>query len=353
MTAVPVVTERRRRLLAFAHRLRRRHVLAAARAAAARWGVVLAVPAIPILWLWPQWFGPVAIAVAVTLSVAMIVAGWRARAVPDAHLLDRDDDTAAADDPVERLGCGLATWLEWSSRDASTVPMSEWLAADLDRDIAGLPAAVVKRIGRRRLGRLRWLLLVAILLLLLAWLLSFWLQPPWPGALGGKPDSPDGQQPMAGAVADPQSGGAGGEALAPSVSPEPAPTPAPEPEGTEPPPPKPDESDDPDQPEPPPPQLPPAPLLQLPQQQLFIVPEFIGEGPTRRMRAHTAEVAGEGATPPPAGTGQSGGEVPPPPEPQVETFERAAERAQQARHVPESERAIVRRFFTLLREAAK
>jgi hypothetical protein len=45
--------------------------------------------------------------------------------------------------------------------------------------------------------------------------------------------------------------------------------------------------------------------------------------------------------------------VPAPPPPPEERSTRAAEAAQRARHVPDEERAMVRRFFELLREAAK
>jgi hypothetical protein len=42
-----------------------------------------------------------------------------------------------------------------------------------------------------------------------------------------------------------------------------------------------------------------------------------------------------------------------PPPPLRADFERAAEAAQRARHVPPAERPMVRRFFDALREAAK
>ena len=73
------------------------------------------------------------------------------------------------------------------------------------------------------------------------------------------------------------------------------------------------------------------------------------------MRAHVAEVGGgaKPAGPPPSQRAGAGGATPPPPEPQQVQFDRAAERARQARHVPEAERAMVRRFFALLREASK
>ena len=101
----------------------------------------------------------------------------------------------------------------------------------------------------------------------------------------------------------------------------------------------------------------PAPLLDLPKDHRFVVPEFIGEGPTQRVRVHAAEVGGSGGD---GGGSQAGGQrraaaerPEKPPEPDAETFRRAEEAARAARHVPAAERPIVRRFFELLREAAK
>lgn len=336
VTAVPVTADRHARLLRFASRLRRRHLVAAARAALVRCALVLAVPTIALAWWLPARTWSILAVFAGVLTIGAALAAWRARCVTDARLL-------AAEGGDSELGCGLATWLE--RRRAASAPMAEWLAGDLERDIAALPASTFAAVGRRRLGRLRWLLPI-VLLLLLAWLLSLWLQPPWPGALGGRPDAvgnnldpapgvvfvPDGTRPEGG------EGTRRSEANREPRSPQSA-------------------GPDPDEPaeagqQPAPPEA-PAPLLLLPRHDVFVVPEFTGEGPTTRVRVHAAEVAAGGAVAPHRPTGSAGDATPPPPEPESVAFERAAERAQRARHVPPRERAIVRRFFTLLREAAK
>jgi hypothetical protein len=71
---------------------------------------------------------------------------------------------------------------------------------------------------------------------------------------------------------------------------------------------------------------------------------------------HAAELAQRGGAAPQATVsegGAGGGDAPASPPPTAATFERAAEAAQRARHVPDEERPMVRRFFELLREAAK
>jgi hypothetical protein len=125
----------------------------------------------------------------------------------------------------------------------------------------------------------------------------------------------------------------------PAPEPRPAQLPEPEPENP---------ANEPPEPEP------PAPLLELPEQRRFVVPDFIGDGPTRKARVRAAEIEREGGAgrhAPPAQ--QRGGDQPSPtaPEPAAESFERAAEAALQSRHVPPAERPMVRRFFERLREA--
>ncbi|MBX3463021.1 MAG: hypothetical protein KF830_07610 [Planctomycetes bacterium] len=83
------------------------------------------------------------------------------------------------------------------------------------------------------------------------------------------------------------------------------------------------------------------------------MPEFVGDGPTRRVRMHAAELERRGGAAPQPTAGAGPGEAPSPPAPTPAAFERAAEAAQRARHVPAEERPMVQRFFTLLREAAK
>ncbi len=126
----------------------------------------------------------------------------------------------------------------------------------------------------------------------------------------------------------------------------PQPKPRQEPQPTPQPPPQ----DDTPQPEPETPQ-PRPPLLDLPMARQFLLPEFVADGPVRRARMHAAEVPDAGAGSVASGSGQTAVTQPPPPQP--EQFERAAEAALRARHVPAAERAIVRSFFDALREARR
>jgi hypothetical protein len=223
--------------------------------------------------------------------------------------------------------------------------MVQWLGRDVEARLPGLPADAIAGAGRRGLGR--WRRLVPFVgLLLLVWLVAEWLAPPWPGVLSGRARDLPG--PAASGPGDGSGGGNGGGGIEQPQSPDPQPDegkqqPAAaqpqEPPGPAPTPPEPEA---------------PAPLLELPEQQRFVVPEFVGDGPTRRARVHAAEVERSGAVSRPRPTGAGGNdESPSPPPPTAESFERAAEAAQRARHVPDEERPMVRRFFELLREAAK
>jgi len=334
------------RLLAFAARLRRLHVRRAALGAMGRSLLLVAGPAIVVAWLVPEVRWPVAIALASFALAAALLAGFRTWGVTDAALL-RTGGGFQAPGGLDVLGDEFATWLECHRRARADVPMARWLGEDVAAKLPAL-APVVGQIGRSGLGRRRWLVPIVILLLL-AWLLSEWLAPPWPGVLGGRP-SVDG--PAAGDGAGSSSGGGGSAVPSPGGDEEPEskdPQQKPPPESTPPPqpqPPQPTESPDPVTPEA------PAPLLDLPAQQRFIVPEFVGDGPTRRVRMHAAELERAGTTAPGA-SGTSGGEGAVPPPRSREEFERAAEAAQRSRHVPAEERPMVRRYFELLRQAAK
>ena len=456
----------RRRLLSFAARLRRHHLLCAALAGSVRVGLWCALPAAALIWLVPSWQLPIGCLVLLWMLGGAALAAWRVRGLAAEQLLavraatsnsgsgSGNGAAALRDDPeLARIGDGLATWLEHEPRGSSR-PLLGWLTHELDRAIAALPARRARAAGSRRLVRLRWAL-VLLVLLVLAWLLLQFWQPPWPGLLGGRPNRPadgngnvvvgpaggagvPGVGGIGGAAGDAETGGgaggngatqssegeggsqpgepasgqpdpsAAGERPEPSgpehaesqpsgnttagqsdpQSGEPEPTqpegpqpespqpetsqpetPQPEtsqPEGNEAEPPQPEDPkpedpkpEDPTQDDPgaPGPSAEPAPLLELPKDHRFVVPEFIGEGPTQRVRVHAAAVGGAGGER--AGT-QTGGQrrpedAPPakPPAPDTDTFRRAEENARAARHVPEEERRIVRRFFELLREAAK
>ncbi|MCB9878378.1 MAG: hypothetical protein H6835_12335 [Planctomycetes bacterium] len=109
---------------------------------------------------------------------------------------------------------------------------------------------------------------------------------------------------------------------------------------------------------PPPPAPPPlaeAPLLELPEQQRFVVPEFIDDGPTRRARMRAAEIEADGGGAASPRAPRTGGEqqAPEPPAAREQRFEHAAEQALRSRHVPDAERAIVRRFFDKLQQQGR
>ena len=94
------------------------------------------------------------------------------------------------------------------------------------------------------------------------------------------------------------------------------------------------------------------PLVEAPVDQRFVLPDFIGDGPTRRQRMHVAELEQQqpGGAARPQARQQAAGSRPRRPRPTSAEFERAAERAMRSRYVPERERAIVRRFFDALQK---
>lgn len=300
-------------LRAFVTRLRHRHARMAAGRAALRaflpWGVLGGVA----LWVAPG----AALALAGAGLLLAAVAGWWAgrRRMPDHLLLAGVQDAPEVHD-------ALSTWLE--PRGAAASPMvSAWLAEDLWRRASAMPGRAWAGVGRRPLGAVRWLL---PLLVLLVWgrLLVDGIQLPLPGAGGG-----------AAAAA-----GGGARGRAPSTGeqsqlPEPPP-PAPELPPQE-------------EPEPPPPPK-PDPLLELPPQEQFVVPQFVGDGPSRKAMAERAEIelGGGGASSP--RQQQAGAATDREVQQQKRDYERAAERAERARNVPAEERPMVRRFFELLRK---
>lgn len=343
------------RLWAFAVRLRRQHARRAAEAVALRTALLATGPAVAAAWWWPALRLPVLLALVLLVLAAAVVAALRARSVADAALLCGDEPGAG----LEPFGDELATWLELHRRRRGDTPMGRWLSSDVDARLPRLPAKALRQVGRRRLGRWRRLLPV-VLLLVLAWLIAQWLAPPWLGVGGGG---------GGGAGSTGAGGGAGGGSGAPDEGrgtdgePDPerpddgeSPPPEPQPPEAQPPQPPPAAPPPPTGETPPTPEPEaPAPLLDLPEQQRFVVPEFLGDGPSRRVRMHAAELAqGGGAPRTPTATAPTGdGSAPAAPPPTSAQFERAAEAAQRARHVPDEERPIVRRFFELLREAAK
>ena len=326
-------------LLAFTARLRAHHVRRGAAAAALRAALAVAVPIVLSAWLLPSAAVWLLLGLVVWTTVAALVGAGRGRSLADVALLQLADGSSELDArTLARLGDELATWLEAQRRGEATA-MVDWLARDVQRQLPQLAPATLQQLGRRPLGGLLWLLPVLVVLLLL-WLLSLWLAPPWRGAFGGAPTPPPAVSGDHDGGGEPQGGGGGQSS--PPQQPEPQPQ---RPDRQDVPPSPPEQP----QPEPVPPAEPP-PLLELPEQQRFLVPEFIADGPSRRVRMHAAELE---QGPPPAANAPSstGGEAPPTERSAPEQFERAAEQALRARHVPPAEQAMVRRFFAALREA--
>ena len=336
-------------LAAFAAGLRRRRVRTAARDGALRAVLTLAVPVVALAWAAPAVRLPLALGVAGVALASATASAWRAGRITDAGLLD---DAEAADDAfadaspqlLAEVGDELATWLERRGKPARG--MTAWLEADVRAKLPRLPARAVAAVGRRRLGGLLWAVPLA-LLLLLAWFVADLLAPPWQGAFGGS-----GAGAAAGGGGGAGGDGAGGEGKADGgEQPEPRDAPPAPRDGGAPPPPPPPPTDAGEQPDAPPAE--PAPLLELPPQQRFIVPDFVGDGPTRRARMRAVEVeqgAPTAPTPRSASAEELSQQLPPP---RPETFQRAAEQAQAARHVPPAEQPFVRRYFDKLQQAGK
>jgi hypothetical protein len=333
-------------LAAFAAALRRRRVRAAIADAALRVVLAFAVPGIALAWLLPTWRLALAGSALVAVAGAAAAAVRRAGRTADADLLAGDEVAAAAAGGeasprlLAELGDELATWLE--RRGARADAMTSWLEADVRSKLPALPPQAVAAVGRRRVGGLLWALPLA-LLLLLAWIVADLLSPPWSGVLGGRSNAPS------------VGGGAGGGAGQGGGQGDGEPSPASPDEGQRPPAdgavPPPSQGQD----QPPLDGKPeePAPLLELPAQQRFVVPDFVGDGPTRRAKVRAVEVE-QGAPQAPAPTAVGGADLRPElPPMRPETFARAAEQALGARHVPAAERPFVQRYFERLQQAGK
>lgn len=332
-------------LAAFAAGLRRRRVRGAARDGALRALLGLAVPALALAWLAPAVRLPLALVVGAIAAATAAASAWRAGRVADAGLFAAADDEAlggASPQLLAEVGDELATWLE--GRGAGARGMTAWLEADVRAKLPQLPPRAVAAVGRRRLGGVLWALPLA-LLVVIAWFVADLLAPPWQGVLGGSGASAGAGGGGGGNGADGQGQSDGAEQPEPRDA-----SPQPRADGSVPPPP-PSSSHQDEPPSPTPSE--PAPLLELPPQQRFVVPDFVGDGPTRRARVRAAEVeqgAPTAPTPRSASAEELSQQLPPP---RPETFQRAAEAAQAARHVPQAERPFVRRYFDRLQQAGK
>ena len=322
--------------------------------AALRWGMLLALPTLLVAWARPDlgWAAAAAASsvLAPIVAAATVRAWWRSRALlPALRARLRQGGAMSA------LGDELTTWLELDAAGASVDGrgarrgMLGWLERDVFERLQPRRTQALRAAALPRLGRWRWLA-IALLLLLVAWLLSPWLQPPWSGALGGASTpaaapQPGEEEPDDGdAEPDDELRGQSGD----GPDDEPA-EPRDEP-GTEPVP-----VGGADEEAPPEPTEEPPPLVDRPADRRFVLPDFIGDGPTRRQRMRAAELEqpAPGGAPRAQAARAAGDASSPPPPPQRDAFERAAEKALRSRHVPERERAIVRRFFDALQQKGK
>ncbi len=270
--------------------------------------------------------GTLAVGLGVTVTVGALWAMWRERV----RIVDLD----------ARAGCaeGLTTWwLQRRQRDGSA--MRAWLAREVAARLQRLPVA--RAVGpsvRRALRRLAYLLplLLALLLLRIVW--------PF-GLRTGDRMGVEAPAPQQG-EGDPASAGGTGDARDREQKPDrdagsPRDPPQQDPPAGAPPPR--DESANGDG------AAIPSRPLHLPVREEFVVPNFLGEGPTTTGQGR--EVIEEVA---PSSTGSAAGAGgPPSPEPPEVTFQRALERALRARHVPPAERPMVERYFRALAAGGK
>jgi hypothetical protein len=242
-------------------------------------------------------------------------------------------------------GLGMQDMLTTLWTDRRHGALSDWLRRDVAMRLARVPAS--QRRGLWWRGCRRGLVLLPLLVLVI-WLGPFWRLLPFglkpsggntpdqvatqAGSEGGKgqgaaskPSSPAGQQP--------------------GPQPEPRPRPEPQPVGAG----KPGGGAQP----PPGPRTQPKPLIAaLPTQKEFVVPTWIHEGPSTKGKAPVVEMEQPERPPGPPRQMQRPEEAKRSPQ-QLEDFQRAAERAQHARHVPPAERPFVRRYFGELVESGR
>ncbi len=229
----------------------------------------------------------------------------------------------------------LVTWRGARENQRESI-MFTWLSRQLEDRLVALPRDLTKKISRAPLGRLRYLMPLLILLFLLR--LFAPVLPPLPeGRLalnnqsGGGSSAGDGE-------AETGAGSEGEGENEPQEGPE---TPSEQP---------PEPAEDPieDQGDADPPSLPPKSLAEDgSKDESFLLPSFVGEGESRLSKAPVASIdeGGTGATARKERNKSRGG---PMDEVDEKDFERALERALRSRHVPESERPFVRRYFEAL-----
>ncbi|MCA8942676.1 MAG: hypothetical protein KDB80_08985 [Planctomycetes bacterium] len=245
------------------------------------------------------------------------------------HAWWRASVSVAAMDRSLGLRDALRTWCDGPARG----PMRDWLARVVANRIQGVQRGAMWRPVRRRLRPLRILVPVAVALLILRL-----LDPdepksgPFPVAVPDLVTVPGGGT----AVVDSSRGGSGeGESDRPDSNPDSASD---------------DADTDPDA-DPGPaddgPVVEGAPLIERSVEDDFVIPSFVGDGPSSRTESHVARVGDDSVEEAPRnGDAES---IPTPVVPDVE-FEHAVERALAGRHVGPAERELVRRYFRLLVE---
>jgi hypothetical protein len=240
----------------------------------------------------------------------------------------------------------LLTYLGLSGREdhGRSEAFARWLEEDLEGRLAAIPEADTAKLWRRPLGRLRYLLPLLVLLLLLRELAPLPLRPadegpPMADSGGGGNQGP-GEPPQGGDPSEPE----------PQQQPQPEQQPVPPPD---PPPPEPPPEAQ-EQPPDPLDLVTPPPLEDVTEIDEFVVPQFIGEGETRKQMTKLAliEEGGAGGPPPPKPPRAEANQAPPDPR-ALDDYEKAHERALRARHVPPNERGFVKAYFDALLEAMR
>jgi hypothetical protein len=291
----------------------------------ARQGVVALVVAgalvavlIAVVWSILRRVGPDA-------ALGALVAGALVWAAAVAWVVVRAWPSVQSLDARAHLGEALATY--WPLRHQRDDAMHAWLASDLAARLVVAPAPPARRRGARRALRLLLPLLpLLLLLLLLLWILPGGLGTGSRAGLGGAPSEVDGGRQGASGRDEATGSGRGRDGDAAVPSPPPDQPPATEPEGGG--------------------AAEVARAIDLPVREEFVLPSFIGEGPSRQAKARQGELE---VLPGPQGSSAGGGVTDPSALPEQE-FARAVERAATARHVPPFERPIVQRYFEALAE---
>ena len=315
----------RQRIHAFLRTLSRRHRAFGVAHALAPHALVWALGLVIVDLVLPRWFWASVGAAALVLALAALRAVRRSRA------------RVAATDRELRLQDRLLTYLGLGEREHATA-MADWLERDLDDRLRSVPPQRAAGVGWRPLGPVRYLIPILIVILLVRL-----FAPALPPI---KPRGPQANAPNSGAPPQPDDGDREDQDQQPDnedsqPDEQPAPQDQPPPPGQGPvPPPAPPEGEDSEG-------RPPRPLIDgLEEEQAFVVPDFIGDGESRRSKAHVAVIPqGSGGGADKTAGGAAGGRDRDEPE---RDFEKARERALHARRVPEHERPFVKRYFEAL-----